>query len=112
MKLWDLRTNKVIKEFTKHSFDVVSVLFIGDSCISASKDGTIGAWHFTCEESGYLQNIPDTRLITSMKVLENLDDKTTIAISSFDGSLSFEELVSESGADPVLKHIYNTPAIP
>ena len=109
MKVWDLRTNKIVQEFTKHSFDVVAVEFVGDLCVSASKDGTIGAWHFSLEESGHLLNIPDSRLITSLKSLENQNSKVIVAVAGFDGSLSFDE-ISLNSADPVINHLYTTPA--
>ena len=110
MKLWDLRTNKVLKQFTKHSFDVVAVEFVGDSCVSASKDGTTGVWHFSSEESGDLLSIPNANLITSLKILENHNDKITIAVCSFDGSISFVEIFLNDATDPILKNIYATPA--
>ena len=109
VKLWDLRTNKVVSEYTRHSFDVVACAFHGDCCMSASKDGTLGVWRYNANE-GLLMNVPDANLLTSLSILENDKNDIILGVSSFDGSLSIERLIAENGSFADLKHMSVTPA--
>jgi hypothetical protein len=106
VKLWDLRTNKTVKEFSKHSFDVTGCKFSGDYSISVSKDGSLGYWNILGDDGGTLTHIPGANLLTAVDIIDIRDEGVRIVSSSFDGSLSFLQI--NSPAD--IKTLFTSPS--
>lgn len=105
VKLWDLRMDKVVQEFTRHSFDVTGCRFVGDNVLSVSKDGCLSCWSIVNSGVAAYFNIPGTNLLTGIAVLEVSDRAISAAVSSFDGSLSIvqvDDYISNSTSMRVL----------
>ena len=115
VKLWDLRnTSKVVTEFIGHTHDVTGCrftnkkLFLGndnglinryDSLVTVSKDGSLISWDYKnikCDDNNKttsnIATLKEGKYYTSLSLL-SIDDKGLhMAISAFDGTLSFKTL--------------------
>lgn len=109
VKLWDLRMDKVVGEFTKHKHDTTGCRFVGSRVISVSKEGSLGCWDFTSGESGELYHIGGARLLTAVDLLETSEDGVKVVVSSFDGSLSYLQ-VSYSATKGLQSFFSTTPS--
>ena len=122
MKLWDLRMNKVVDEFCRHSFDITGVKFAGDLCVSVSKDGSLGCWNYlrtngiNNSKAGAreLYKLPGCSLSSAVEVLDiqppGVGSENTViklAISSFDGSIAIANLMPSLDG---LEVIFSSPA--
>lgn len=100
VKLWDLRScTRPLVELLGHSQDVTGVRFSSDGAalVSASKDGSIYAWHTqtVSEKTHSPMHIlpPDGRSFSSLSLAAN---GSKFAVGAHDGSISLLELGPEN----------------
>ena len=115
VKLWDVRnTSKAVTEFIGHTHDVTGCRFTNkklfrdncngsmnqyDSLVTVSKDGSLAAWDYKHiknddknKTTSNIAMLKEGKYYTSLSLLSVDDKGLHMAISAFDGTLSFKTL--------------------
>mmetsp|Transcript_2877 Transcript_2877/g.3040 ORF Transcript_2877/g.3040 Transcript_2877/m.3040 type:complete len:205 (+) Transcript_2877:351-965(+) len=97
VKIWDLRKQRQVYEYTGHTQDVQSCIYMKNTTrvLSVSKDGTIGVWDTQANQKvawSVTQKTQYTGATIGDNYIQGDDERLSFVMPAFDGSLTFASI--------------------